>query len=43
MNQKSQEDKLKSEINKIKNWLQVWVINKERGAEWRKLMEKELK
>ena len=33
---------LKKENRKIKDWLIVWVINKEKGEDWRRLMLKEL-
>ena len=33
-------DKIK-QINDLKNWIQVWIINKEESEGWRKLMQKE--
>ena len=44
MNKEEQEiDKLKEEIKKIKDWLQIWVINRESGGAWRSLMERDLR
>ena len=33
--------KLELEVERLKDWIQMWIINKE-PEEWRELMEKEL-
>ena len=42
LNNEKRIKKLEKENKKLRDWIVVWVINKEKGEDWRKLMLKEL-